>query len=64
MSNLKHDAKIVKQAWVTPTVTELPRLTDLTLQSGGGGGGVVISSGPISGAIRGTGDAGSNTFGF
>ncbi|HKG93486.1 MAG TPA: hypothetical protein VKA84_16380 [Gemmatimonadaceae bacterium] len=61
MSFLKHDANIVKQAWVTPTVTELPRLTDLTLQSGGG---PVISSDPISGAISGGGDASSNTFAF
>ena len=61
MKNLKH----VKQAWVTPTVTELPRLTDLTLQSGAnGGGGPVISSEPISGAIRGTGNASTGTFAF
>lgn len=57
MKNLKHDAKIVKQAWVTPTVTELPRLTDLTLQSGG-------SDPVISGAIRGAGDASTGTFAF
>jgi len=58
MSILKHDAKIVKQAWVTPTVTELPRLTDLTLQSGGG------SDPVISGAIRGSGDASTGSFAF
>ena len=31
-----------KQKWVSPALTELPRLTDLTLQTGapiGGGGG-------------------------
>ena len=61
MKNLKHDAKIVKQAWVTPTVTELPRLTDLTLTSGGGGGG---NDPVISSAIRGSGDASAGTFAF
>lgn len=45
-----------KQAWVTPVVTELPNLTELTLQSGGngggGGGGPIISS--VTGASSGT----------
>jgi hypothetical protein len=57
MKNLKHDAQIVKRAWVTPSVTELPRLTDLTLQSSGG-------DAVISGAIQGSGNASTGTFAF
>lgn len=57
MKNLKHDAQIVKRAWVTPSVIELPRLTDLTLQSSGG-------DAVISGAIQGNGNASSGTFAF
>jgi hypothetical protein len=45
-----------KQVWVTPVVTELPNLTELTLQSGGGGGG-----GPIISSVTG---ASSGTFSF
>lgn len=35
-----------KAAWVAPSVDEMPRLTELTLQTGGGGipGGDVIGS--------------------
>lgn len=59
MNNLKHDAKIVKQAWVTPSVIELPRLTDLTLTSS-----AVIGSAPVAGGVVGAGDASAGTFGF
>jgi hypothetical protein len=34
-----------KRAWTAPSVTELPRLTDLTLQTGIGGGGDTGGSG-------------------
>ena len=59
MNNLKHDAKIVKQAWVTPSVTELPRLTDLTLTSG-----FDPKTDGVGDAIRGAGDASTNGFAF
>lgn len=40
-SSLPADAAPQKQNWKTPRVTDLPRLTEITLQSGGipGGGG-------------------------
>ena len=44
-----------KQMWVTPIVTELPRLSELTLQSGRtipGDGGVIIGS--VTGDTSGT----------
>lgn len=53
VDNTRHDKTGAqdKAAWVTPEIVDLPRLADLTLQTGagipgggtiGGGGGVVI----------------------
>lgn len=31
-----------RRPWTAPRVDDMPRLTDLTLQSGGGGGGPIL----------------------
>ena len=53
-----HSATERRRPWSAPTLTELPRLVNLTLQTGGGGGTIV---GP---PITGTGDTSTGGFSF
>ena len=47
-----------RRPWRAPTLTELPRLVNLTLQTGGGGGTIVGAP------ITGTGDTATGGFSF
>ena len=54
--NEKGKPEPAKRAWVEPKITDLPPLTELTLQSGAAGGGGAV------GGTGGTGGGGSLIF--